>query len=183
MITLLSPSIMLLFLVFLSSYCACFPFVSKHKTGCLFVFSCLVLRRGSHPQFMSEVLECLPWQGICKDVCNLLLCLNIFQLDVFFCYLFPQKMEDVLCFGVHYWILRYVYCTGVVIEYWNGLIILHLDIFQCLFHPNNLCATCCCRNIFCFCCFLSRVKLHLYSSYHQCFLPSLHLCRKPSSSR
>ena len=88
-ITLLSPPIMMLLLLFLSSCYACFPFVIKDKRGCLFVFSCLVLRRGSHPQFLSEVLKCIPWQGLCKDVYNLLLCLNIFQLDVLFYYMFP----------------------------------------------------------------------------------------------
>jgi hypothetical protein len=117
--------------------------------------SCLVLWRGNYPQLLFEIFECLYWQGFCKNVCNLLLYLNIFQLDVLFCYLFPQKMKfdgDMLCFGVHYWVRRYVYCTSVVTKYWNRLIILHLDIFQRLFHPNNLCATCCCCNVFCFCC-------------------------------
>ena len=110
---------------------------------------------GNHPQFLSEILKCLPWKGLSEDVCNLLLCLNIFYLDVLFCYLFPQKVKldgYVLCFGVHHWILGYIYCTGIVIEYWNGLIILHLNVFQCLFHLDDLCATCYCYNIFFFCC-------------------------------
>ena len=83
----------------------------------------LLLRRGNYPQLLSKILECLPWQGFCKNVYNLLLCLNIFQLDVLFYYLFPQKMEfdgDMLCFGVHYWVLRYVYCTGFVTKFWNS---------------------------------------------------------------
>ena len=46
----------------------------------------------------------------------------------------------------------YIYCSGVVTKYWNGLIILHLNVFQCLSHLDDLCATCYCCNIFCFCC-------------------------------
>lgn len=38
----------------------------------------------------------------------------------------------------------------VVSQHWNGLIKLHLNILQHVFHPKDLSATCCCCYVFFF---------------------------------
>ena len=60
--------------------------------------------RRNDPQFFSEVLKCPFRKWLGEYICYLLLCLNIFQLDVLFCDLFTKKVifdRDVLCLGMH----------------------------------------------------------------------------------
>ena len=64
------------------------PLWHQWQRECPLMILCLVLWGGNHSQFMSEILKGPTWQRFSEDVCNLLLCLNIFQLDVPFCYLF-----------------------------------------------------------------------------------------------
>ena len=52
------------------------------------MISCLVLWGGNHSQFLSEILKRLSWKWLSEDVCNLLLCVNIFQSDILFCDMF-----------------------------------------------------------------------------------------------
>ena len=44
------------------------------------MFSYLTLRERSHSKFLSEILKCLSWQVLSKNVSNMFLCLSIFSL-------------------------------------------------------------------------------------------------------
>ena len=70
-IMLSSSPIMMLFQLYL-------PIWHQWHREYLLMFSHLALWGGNHPQFLSEILKCLSWQRLSENVCNLLLCLNIF---------------------------------------------------------------------------------------------------------
>ena len=142
----LAPPVIMLFQFYL-------PLWHQWQRECLLMFSHLAFWGGNHSQFLSEILKDLPWKRLSEDVCNLFLCLNVFQFDVLFCDLFSYKVKldgYVFCFGMHHWVLGYIYCTGVIIEYWSGLIIFYLYVL-CFPHLGNLGTTCCHYNILCFC--------------------------------
>jgi len=104
---------------------------------------------------MYEILIGIPRKRLGEDVCNLLLGRNIVQLDIFFGDLFSYKMilyGDMICLGVHDWILGDIDYTCAITQNWNRLLELYLDIFQGLFHPMKLGTTCCCCNVFSLCC-------------------------------
>ena len=81
----LSPPIIMLLPLSLCSY---LPLWHRWQKKCLLMFSCLVLWEGNHSQFLSDIFKGLSWKRFSEDVCNLLLCFNIFQYDILFCDMF-----------------------------------------------------------------------------------------------
>ena len=94
--------------------------------------------KSNDTHLLAKILKCFSWKGFCKDISNLLFCIDVFQPDIVFKDLFTEEVVfDWNMFGswVHHRILWKTDGASIVTKNSNWLLSFYVDILQGFLHP------------------------------------------------